>query len=112
MHHLRNRGRVQYTLFLKAIGITAEDAIEMYKKEFTEKIDEAAFEKEYTYIFRHLYGLVGSKKVHDVPSCSQMASDNPGPDEYHGCPLATQDIEDLDKLLNGWNIEPSCMFAQ
>ena len=110
-HHLRNGGRVQYTLFLKKIGVEAQDAVVFFKKEFTKKMDEKTFVKEFQYQFRHMYGLVGSKKNYGLPNCAKIV-DNciEGPLEFHGCMVAMTDIEDLGNKLSDWGISSERKF--
>lgn len=38
-HHLRYGGRLQYTLFLKGIGMTLEDVLTMWREEFSKIMD-------------------------------------------------------------------------
>lgn len=38
-HHLKHFGRQQYSLFLKGIGLSLEDALSFWKNEFTKTMD-------------------------------------------------------------------------
>ena len=48
-------GRLMYLLFLKGIGITMEDAMTLWKTEFTKVMDVNKFDKEYAYNVRHAF---------------------------------------------------------
>ncbi|KAK6017695.1 Eukaryotic-type DNA primase, large subunit [Ostertagia ostertagi] len=54
-------GKQQYGLFLKAIGLSLEEAIMFMREEFTKKIDSDKFEKQYAYNIRHMYGKEGRR---------------------------------------------------
>lgn len=62
-HHLKHQGRQQLGLFLKSIGLSAEDALLFWRQSFSPKIDGDKFQKEYAYNIRHMYG-----------ECSQLAA--------------------------------------
>ncbi len=38
-HHLKHFARLQYGLFLKSIGLTMEQALTLWKTEFTKKME-------------------------------------------------------------------------
>lgn len=59
-HHLKHYGRLHYGLFLKAIGLSMDDAIEFFQSEFLKGgvITAEKFSKEYAYNIRYNYGKV------------------------------------------------------
>ncbi len=56
--HLKHYGRLQYTLFLKGIGLNLEECLVFWRSSFS-KITDDVFNKEYRYNVRHAYGDVG-----------------------------------------------------
>nr|CAH7752526.1 unnamed protein product [Callosobruchus chinensis] len=86
-HHLKHKGRLTYGLFLKAIGLSYEDAMEFWRQEFTKKMDLDKFEKQYTYNIKHSYGKVGNMTNYSPYSCVKIITDSIGPGEHHGCPF-------------------------
>ena len=56
--HLKHFGRLQYTLFLKGIGLNLEECLIFWRSSFS-KITDDVFNKEYRYNVRHTYGDVG-----------------------------------------------------
>ncbi|KAG8901050.1 hypothetical protein FRB99_005592 [Tulasnella sp. 403] len=58
--HLKHYGRLQYGLFLKAVGMSVEEAMVFWRKSFSTVTDDK-FNKEYRYNIRHSYGLEGKR---------------------------------------------------
>ncbi|XP_011701144.1 PREDICTED: DNA primase large subunit-like isoform X2 [Wasmannia auropunctata] len=86
-HHLTHGGRVQYSLFLKGIGLSLSDSMTFWKDEFTKVMDEAVFNKEHRYTVRFVYGREGSRRDYQPYTCLRiMESSTVGPRDYHGCP--------------------------
>lgn len=99
-HHLKHQARLYYGAFLKSGGVDMESAIEFWRKEFTKKIPNERFERDYKYNIRHLYGREGHKKALTCFSCDKIIKDNPpGPSEKHGCPFRHFDETHLRGLL-------------
>lgn len=89
-HHLRYYGRQQLSLFLKGIGLSADESMKFWIKAFTSggHITLDKFNKEYRYNFRHNYGLEGNRINYKPWDCKTILSKpRPGRGDYHGCPF-------------------------
>ncbi|KAF8422397.1 eukaryotic and archaeal DNA primase, large subunit-domain-containing protein [Tirmania nivea] len=94
-HHLKHFGRLQYTLFLKGIGLSPDEAITFWRTSFSTITDDK-FTKEYRYNIRHAYGLEGNRRNYKPLSCQQILTDHhPGPGQTHGCPYRHFSEENL-----------------
>lgn len=102
--HLKHYGRLQYTLFLKGIGLSLEECLLFWRQSFT-KITDDTFNKEYRYNVRHAYGDVGGDTNrrgggYSPYSCQKILTEHPpGPGENHGCPYRHFNVENLTALL-------------
>jgi DNA primase large subunit len=102
--HLKHFGRLQYTLFLKGIGLNLEEALVFWRGGFN-KITDDTFNKEYRYNVRHSYGDVGGDSNrrgngYSPFSCQKILTEHPpGPGEAHGCPYRHFSTDNLTALL-------------
>lgn len=102
--HLKHFGRLQYTLFLKGIGLTLENCLVFWRQSFKLVTDDT-FNKEYRYNVRHAYGDVGGDATrrgrgYSPFSCQKILTEHPpGSGESHGCPYRHFSIENLTTLL-------------
>lgn len=102
--HLKHYGRLQYTLFLKGLGLGLEDCLMFWRSSFKLMTDEK-FDKEHRYNVRHSYGDVGGDanrrgKGYTPYSCQKLLGEAPpGPGQYHGCPYKTYSPDNLATLL-------------
>ncbi|KAL8282597.1 hypothetical protein RB601_008466 [Gaeumannomyces tritici] len=102
--HLKHFGRLQYTLFLKGIGLSLEECLLFWRSSF-HKITDDTFNKEYRYNVRHIYGDVGgdaNRRGTGYPpfGCQKILTEHPpGPGEAHGCPYRHFNLENLTALL-------------
>ncbi|KAL8821767.1 MAG: hypothetical protein Q9223_000240 [Gallowayella weberi] len=103
-NHLKHFGRLQYTLFLKGLGLTLEDCLIFWRQSFKLITDET-FNKEYRYNIRHSYGDVGGDAVrrgrgYSPFSCQKILTEHPpGSGESHGCPYRHFSVDNLTSLL-------------
>ena len=103
--HLKHYARLQYTLFLKGIGLSLEECIIFWRQSFKLVTDEK-FTKEYKYNIRHAYGDVGGDanrrgRGYTPYSCQKLLTEAlPGPGQAHGCPYRTFSPDNLVGLLN------------
>lgn len=102
--HLKHYGRLQYTLFLKGIGLNLEECLMFWRSSF-HKITDDQFNKEYRYNVRHAYGDVGGDSNrrgggYSPFSCQKILTEHPpGPGEAHGCPYRHFNLENLTALV-------------
>ena len=103
-HHLKHYARLQYTLFLKGLGLSLPEALQYWRSNFT-LITDDTFNKEYRYNIRHAYGDVGGDSIRRsggyAPfSCQKILTEHaPGPGEQHGCPYRHYSMEALKATL-------------
>ncbi|KAK4634095.1 hypothetical protein CLAFUW4_01969 [Fulvia fulva] len=102
--HLKHFGRLQYTLFLKGIGLSLQEAILFWRKSFT-LITDDKFKSEYLYNVRHSYGDVGGDsnrrgRGYTPYSCQKLLTEAlPSSGQQHGCPYRTYSPDNLVSLL-------------
>lgn len=77
MHHLKHEGRLQFSLFLKGAGLSFEDAYTYWKTEFTKKITNEQFDKQYGYFLRYNYGKEGNRTDWNPKSCDNIIRNHP-----------------------------------
>lgn len=113
--HLKHYGRLQYTLFLKGIGLSLEECLIFWRSGFS-KITDDVFNKEYRYNVRHAYGDVGGDSNrrgngYSPYSCQKILTEHPpGPGEAHGCPYRHFSTENLTALLQQTGIKDSTVL--
>lgn len=102
--HLKHFGRLQYTLFLKGIGLSLDECIIFWRKAFRGFTDDE-FNSRYKYNVRHAYGDVGgdaNRRGRGYPpySCQRILTDNSaGAGVTHGCPYRHFTVDNLIALL-------------
>jgi DNA primase large subunit len=108
-HHLKHFGRLQYTLFLKGIGLSLDECIAFWRKSFSLMTDET-FVKEHKYNIRHAYGDVGGDanrrgRGYSPYSCQKLLTEpKPSGGQQHGCPYRTYTVDNLVSLLQASGI--------
>ena len=126
-HHAKHTSRMQYGLFLKAIGVSLEDSLAFWKQELTQRpdVDEKAFQSRYAYNIRHNYGQEGKRTEYSAYGCAKIIAGMPGANETHGCPfrwskrdellrdcresgVAPHEIEQVLKLVDGHHYQLAC----
>ncbi|KAK5123299.1 hypothetical protein LTR85_002729 [Meristemomyces frigidus] len=102
--HLKHFGRLQYTLFLKGIGLSLQECIVFWRKSF-KLIADDKFKSEYLYNIRHSYGDVGGDanrrgRGYTPYSCQKLLTEAlPSSGQTHGCPYRTYSPDNLIGLL-------------
>ncbi|CAD8122142.1 unnamed protein product [Paramecium sonneborni] len=104
-HHLKHSGRQQIQLFFKSAGMKLNEAIKYLRMQFQQKISEQDFDKNYLYNIRHNYGQEGKRENYQCFTCAYNMKQNPGNDEYHGCPIKSFNSDALEKYLKFKNYQ-------
>lgn len=107
--HVKHFGRLQYSLFLKGIGLSLNEALIFWRQGFKHKTDDE-FNKDYRYNIRHVYGDVGGDANkrgggYSPYSCQMILTESaPAPGETHGCPYRHFNVENLTALLESTGV--------
>ncbi|KAF2399523.1 DNA primase, large subunit [Trichodelitschia bisporula] len=107
--HLKHFGRLQYTLFLKGMGLSLEDCIAFWRRSFRGMTDDK-FNKEYKYNIRHAYGEVGGDanrrgRGYSPYSCQKLLTEAlPSVGQTHGCPYRSFTADNLVALLQNTGV--------
>lgn len=102
--HLKHHGRLMYGLFLKAIGLSMEDSMQLFSNVMTVKGGgsvEAFAKSSYGYNVRYNYGKEGKKTSYSSFSCATVVALPPMTDriDCHGCPFHFRDEGALRLML-------------
>lgn len=96
--HLKHNGRMQYGLFLKGLGLSLDESLQLWKSKFQAKKTLDQFDKQYAYNIRHNYGQEGKRTDYPPWSCNKIQNlPPPNSTEMHGCPFK---VFSEDKLRN------------
>ncbi|CDW52530.1 DNA primase lrg domain containing protein [Trichuris trichiura] len=112
-HRLCHHARIQYTLFLKDIGMSIEESLKFWSAEFGIPCKDlksscrhnwSTEQRRYTYNILHLHGLVGSRKNYSCRTCeslqvSKFTSDLTFLASDCGCPFRYFDDKKLEQFL-------------
>lgn len=97
--HLKHSGRLQLILFMKGLGLKPEEIISFFKS-VVSKGPASKKIKEYEYMIKHSFGLVGSKTEYSGMGCPKiMSNSRPSKGDVHGCPFNYYGEDSLFKLV-------------
>lgn len=100
---LKHWGRLQYGLFLKGAGLSLEDALVYFERQFV----TSNFQKEYAYNVRHMYGKEGKRASYPPYNCSKIIHGNPpNANDHHGCPYKHGTVQHVTTLLQKLGVAP------
>lgn len=91
-NHLMYRGRLQYAVFLKELGVPMEDILALWRRTFSHYAQSEAKLQPYLYSVRHLFGKAGGAREHGAYSCATIARWDVGAGETHGCPFNSRQL--------------------
>jgi DNA primase large subunit len=85
--HLKHHSRWQFTLFLKGMDLTVDEALAVWRSQFVHG-KMADFQREHTYAVRHSFGLEGKMADYPPHTCERLAKNATRGDGEPGCPFA------------------------
>lgn len=97
-HRLKHHSTVIYTLFLKDLGLSVDEAVSFWRKEYSQPFPtDISYhgckhlwqkdERRLVYGIHHLYGLKGSRIIYSSHSCRFIQNEMLGPGEECSCPF-------------------------
>jgi DNA primase large subunit len=86
-NHLRHGGRMQYSLFLKGLGLPMEELLRFWSSKFAVYAQSEAKLRPYLYGIRHMYGKEGKGVDYTPFGCLKIITSSVPPNEPHGCPF-------------------------
>lgn len=104
--------RMQLNLFFKAIGVTLDEVLVLWKREFMKGgMTDDMFQKQYSYNFRHQYGQEGSRIKYKPFCCQQLIQASPDTSHTTGCPYKSYRPADLEAALRGMRLSKEVVGA-
>ncbi|XP_050419505.1 uncharacterized protein LOC126832682 [Patella vulgata] len=112
-HRLSHHARIQYSLFLKEMGLPVHEAIVFWRSEYSQSAPPGvdwghnwkADGERYIYNIRHLYGLEGSHKNYRGHCCHSIQNQTVQPTSVGGCPFVHFDKTNLQNFLSTQQID-------
>merc|ERR1711998_663024 len=102
--NLKYKGRLQLGLFLKAIGLSLDEALSFWKSMFSPNTPNDKFDREYSYSFRHIYGREGNHKSYNSYDCSKIIMQSQDSQKKCGCPFRFWNKQQLKVQLQNLKI--------
>jgi hypothetical protein len=91
---------LQYGLFLKGIGLTLEQSLEFWHREFVQRAGEEGWKKKnYAYNIQYNYGQAGRRVSYNPYNCQKIISLPTNPGDDHGCPFRSLAQSDLSAMI-------------
>ena len=104
-HKLKHWGRLQYGLFLKGAGMSMEESLLFFQRQFSKIMSPEQFNKQYSYNIRHMYGKEGKRASYTPYPCSKIILGNPPQaGDHHGCPYRHYDENHLASLFQNMSL--------
>lgn len=104
-HKLKHWGRLQYGLFLKGAGMSMEESLVFFQRQFSKLMSPEQFQKQYAYNIRHMYGKEGKRASYTPYNCQKIILGNPPQGgDHHGCPFRHYDQEHLANVLGNMSL--------
>jgi DNA primase large subunit len=76
----------------QGVGLSLEDALQFWEREFTKIMSTDVFNKQYAYNIRHNYGKEGKRKDYTPYNCQKIIMGAPpAAGDRHGCPFRHYD---------------------
>ena len=85
-----------------------DESMQLWKSEFSKKMDVDKFEKNYAYNIRHMYGQEGKRVDYKSWTCFKIIQMHmPATGEFHGCPFKSFNENNLRGLLLSYQLTQS-----